>query len=94
MHPKTIYQKKEGVSIRRLDKDLMLYDKASDKVHILNETGAKLWDLFDGEKTLEKIEHIFRETFPETSAETITEDIKEIALKLETEGLLESVICP
>lgn len=88
MSPETIYRKKEGLSVRRLGDEIMLYDGQTDKVHILNETGAILWDLVDGEKRLQEIESIFIKRFPDIRPEDISRDIREIVEKLEIEGLI------
>lgn len=88
MLPETIYKQKKGISSRRLGNDLMLYDQETDKVHVLNETGALIWELLDGKNSLIDIEKIFIKQFPDTKTEEISRDIKEVIEKLETEGLI------
>lgn len=88
MPPETIYRKKEGISSRRLGRDLMLYDQTRDKVHVLNETGALIWELLDGKNSLPDIEKIFIKQFPDTKPEEISRDIKDVIEKLDSEGLI------
>lgn len=88
MQRDTIYKRKEGVKIRRLGIDLMLYDEVNDKVHTLNETGTFLWELIDGKNNLLEIEKIFTKQFPEIQVEEILKDIKETTEKLLSEGLI------
>lgn len=82
-----IYRQKEGVSTRKLGDELMLYDEASDKVHILNETGILIWGLLNGENNLLDIENSLIRQFPDAKPEEISRDISEIIEKLLSEGL-------
>lgn len=86
-----IYNKKEGISGRKLGSDLMLYDQSKDKVHILNETGALVWKLVDGKNNPEQIADAFQKEFPDTKPEVISKDVSEIIEKLVSEGLITPV---
>lgn len=88
MPAKTIYKKQEGISSRKLGNDLMLYDQKNDKVHVLNETGAIIWDLLDGKKDFLDIEKYFIRQFPDAKKEEISKDINEIIGKLLSEKLI------
>lgn len=88
MSKETKYKKKKGISSQRLGQDLMLYDSESDKVHVLNETGAIIWELLDGKNTMGKIEKILAQRFDDASPQDISKDIEEILRKLEKEGLV------
>lgn len=83
-----IYKKKKGLSERRLGDEVMLYDQEADKVHILNQTGAILWNLLDGEKSLQEIEDYFLRQFPDIKKDDLSKDIKEIIERLKEEGLI------
>lgn len=91
MSKETIYKQKDGVSGRRLGEDLMLYDPESDKVHVLNETAALIWNLLDGTNTIEKIEEILRQTFKDAKTRDISGDVKETLEKLKQEGLIRRI---
>lgn len=88
MPSETIYKKKEGISSRKLGNDLMLYDQKNDKVHVLNETGALIWELLDGKNNLLDIKNIFMKKFSGAAKEEISKDIHEIEEKLVSEGLI------
>lgn len=66
----------------------MLYDQKNDKVHVLNETGALIWELLDGKNSLSDIESIFTKKFPDTVKKEISKDINEVIQKLVSEGLI------
>lgn len=88
MLSETIYKKKEGISSRRLGSDLMLYDETLDKVHILNETGALIWELLNGENNLSKIKNLFIRRLPGNQPDEISRDIEEATEKLLSQGLI------
>lgn len=88
MPTEEIYKKKDNISSRKLGSDLMLYDGDNDKVHVLNETGAIIWELLDGTNALIQIENKLKEYFKDTSKENISKDLTEIIEKLKTEGLI------
>jgi Coenzyme PQQ synthesis protein D (PqqD) len=48
---------KNNVLVQELDKELLLYDLSRDKVFCLNETSLIIWNLCDGENTVEDIQH-------------------------------------
>lgn len=89
MQREIIYRQKEGISSRKLGNDLMLYDQENDKVHILNETGAMVWELLSGKNKILDIENTFIKQFANTLPEELKRDINEILEKLVSEGLIE-----
>ena len=90
MSKETIYKQRKGVSNQRLGEDLMLYDAENDKVHVLNETGALVWELMDGTNTTERIQDILKEKFKDVPAEKISNDTREVLEKLKHERLIDS----
>lgn len=87
MQRNIIYRQKDGVSIRRLGNELMLYDEGPDKVHILNETGTLIWGLLNGKNNLTDIANSLIRQFPDAKPEEISRDISEIIEKFLLEGL-------
>lgn len=87
MQRNIIYRQKDGVSIRRLGNELMLYDEGLDKVHILNETGTLIWGLLNGKSNLTDIANSLIRQFPDAKPEEISRDISEIIEKFLLEGL-------
>jgi hypothetical protein len=43
--------RRSGILVERLPKELILYDKASDRVHCLSEIAAVIWENCDGNKS-------------------------------------------
>lgn len=88
MLPEAIYKQKEGILCRKLSNELMLYDEKTDKVHILNENGALVWELLNEENCLLEIEKTLIDKYPDTTKEEISRDINEAIEKLLSEGLI------
>ena len=45
----------EGVTLRRSADEVMLYDPVQDRIHMLNDTAAAIWDLCDGQTDPEEM---------------------------------------
>ena len=78
----------EGIVLTEADEESILYDAKEGKVHILNRVGAFIWDLCNGENTLEDISRAVAESF-EVDEETAQKDIKEFIEELQGMDLLE-----
>jgi len=77
----------EGVMLTDADEESILYDPNQGNVHILNETGASIWNLCDGKRTIEEIAKIIEEEF-EAEDESVLEDVREFVDELEKQGLI------
>lgn len=77
----------EGVMLTDADEESILYDPIQGNVHILNETGASIWELCDGRRTIEEIAKIIEIDF-EAEDESVLADVKEFVEELEKQGLL------
>jgi hypothetical protein len=57
----------EGIIIREVDGELLVYDRLRDRAHCLNETAAAVWKLCDGRATASEIaERMTGDGRPET----------------------------
>lgn len=57
-----IYKIKEEIAFRKADDGtLTIVSPVTDKIVTINAAAAQLWDLIDGERTVEKISEIFSE---------------------------------
>jgi len=56
-------------------------------IYVLNETGARIWDLIDGEHSVSEIEEIIVDEY-DVSRETAGADIAQIVGQLEGLGML------
>lgn len=55
--PKAIlpHARSEGLVVTSLDDEILVYDKARDKAHCLNQTAALVWKYSDGKRTVAEI---------------------------------------
>lgn len=79
--------KMEGVILTEVDDESILYDSAKGKIHILNEVGATIWKLCDGEHTVEDISAQIESEF-NADGETVRKDVKEFLDKMQEIGLI------
>jgi hypothetical protein len=70
--------------------ETLLYDPASDSVHVLNPTAQAAWELCDGQHTPEEIEAELRLRFSVASGWDVAVDVASLLERLEAEGLLVS----
>ena len=47
--------RQEGLIVRELDGEILIYDSRNNKAHCLNETAAKVWKQCDGRKAVAEI---------------------------------------
>lgn len=75
----------DGLVIRELSDELLVYDLDRNKAHCLNDTAARVWKLCDGETSLGKI----AQRLESDLGTDIDEDVVSYALaKLDTNHLL------
>lgn len=67
---------KDGLAVRDLGPDRVIYDGVRDEVHVLNRTGRLVMELVDGEHTIEAITEALRARCIEGSGEAGEHDVK------------------
>jgi PqqD family protein of HPr-rel-A system len=70
--------------------ETVLYNEESGAIHVLNPTALLIWNLCDGEHSLEDIEKAIRAEFSVGAEHPVSEDIQEVLENFSKEGLLES----
>jgi PqqD family protein of HPr-rel-A system len=68
----------------------IVFDRASGGVHVLNPTGALVWQVLDGQGTIDEIAADISEVFGIERAEAL-EQVSDLARQLGTAGLLRDV---
>ena len=85
-------KKLEGVTLTEADDESILYDSIKGQIHILNPTGAKIWDLCDGNNTLEDIAKNICVQFETDDFESVSKDVEEYLAELKKLELIESAV--
>jgi hypothetical protein len=78
--------KRKDAIVRQLRDEFMVYDKATNKAHCLNESAAEVWNLCDGKRTVAEIVPLLKK---KAKAPT-DEQLWMALLKLEKAGLLQN----
>lgn len=72
----------------QLGQETLLYNPENDKVTVLNETAAAVWEMCDGEHTLSSIEAEIRDKFNPPSGHDVAEDVRETVTRFQQDGIL------
>jgi len=79
----------DRVVFTRAAESAVLLDPRSGRYYSLTDVGARIWELCDGQRTLNDITREIAAEY-EATPETIRADIVELLQELESEGLLAS----
>jgi len=77
-----VYKKNEDIVSREIDNEIILMpiyktNKDINEMYTLNETAGKMWNLMDGEKTLEKVVDTLQTHYKNVTRETLKCDLEE-----------------
>lgn len=76
-----------GYQIETVDEELLLYDPEHGRILALNATGALVWQLCDGARTVGEIIGLLQEGYPDAAG--IPDDVEELLGKLREAGAVE-----
>ena len=72
---------KEDYLLERIDGEITIYHPTLTTAVYLNETGALIWELCDGKRTIGNIIELLSEHYPDSS-EQIEADVKQLIAQL------------
>ena len=82
-------QAREDVVLRRLEDEWVLYDPASQLMHVLNATAGVIWLHLDGTQALDELVKHTRAAFdPPAPVEVVRDDVVRTLEQFAAEGLL------
>ena len=76
--------------LEQIDDELLLYHPGQTKILYCNPTASLVWQLCDGERTVEEIVNLLREGFPEASA-SIQPDVEATLRQFASHGAISFV---
>ena len=79
--------KRKDTIVRQLCDELLVYDKATNKAHCLNESAAEVWNLCDGKRTVAEIVPLLKKKAKATTDEQL---LWMALLRLEKAGSLQN----
>jgi len=89
MNNKTRFAQKQGIDIQQLGSELILYDEQKKTTHLLNPTARCIWELCDGNHTVQDIEGVMVTCFSIPDGQNVTNDIQQVLKTFVGKELLE-----
>jgi hypothetical protein len=77
----------QGVTLRRSADEIMLYDPVQDRIHMINDTAAAIWDLCDGETDPDEMDAAICQLTGLPDA-VVEEDVARLLLGFHEAGLI------
>lgn len=81
--------RREGIFLQDIGREALLYSVRGKIFHVLNPTARLIWELCDGEHTIEDMEQAIRNRFYLTKKYDVTGDILRVLKFFRSKGLLE-----
>jgi len=81
------FRKSTDVAHRMVDNEAVIVIPDKGLVRVLNETGARIWELLDGVNKVEDIVNIIADEF-DTSETQAKKDVVDFISELETKGMV------
>ena len=81
-------QQIDGVVRQELDSEAVLYHSATGKIHILNKTAERIWELCDGNHSLADMEADLRRHFQIPDETPVFQDVAETVGLFKSNGLV------
>jgi hypothetical protein len=75
MEPSKKPRRKTDYHLELIDDELLLYHPGRTKILYCNQTASLVWNLCDGQRTVEEIAALLAESYPEAAA-TIPADVE------------------
>ena len=85
-----IPRQRPSVATVEVDDEAVLYDEASERLHVLNPTAAVIWSCCDGTLTVDELVGALAEAYG-TDEVSITADVHAVLASFADEGLLDGV---
>ena len=79
--------RRDDLGIASFDGETVIYDLTDASAHVLNRSGALVWELLDGNTTLDELASEVATVF-DTDLEVVRGDVRHIVTELERKGLL------
>ncbi|OHB70334.1 MAG: hypothetical protein A2W17_09455 [Planctomycetes bacterium RBG_16_41_13] len=84
-------KKQKGIITQDIGDEVVLRNADQKTIHVLNTTARIIWDICDGEHTVEDMEHQLRERFSIPDNVNVLDDILNTLNTLSEKGMLEEL---
>ena len=76
------------VSLQRVGQEAILHDRRNGRAHVINESAAQIWELCDGQRTVDEIVSAFAAAYELPTAD-VRADVQHILAKFHELRVLE-----
>ena len=76
------------VSLQRVGQEAILHDRGNGRAHVINESAAQIWELCDGQHTVDEIVSVFAAAYELPTAD-VRADVQYILAKFHELRVLE-----
>jgi len=76
------------VSLQRVGQEAILHDRRNGRAHVINESAAQIWELCDGQRTVDEIVSAFAAAYELPTAD-VRADVQYILAKFHELGVLD-----
>lgn len=84
----TCHRRRSGVLERDVDEEKILFDQEDNQIHQLNSTAAFIWELCDGNRSIEDIANMVADNFDVSFSVALT-DVKAVLTEFQKRRLVE-----
>ena len=78
----------KDVSLQQVGQEAILHDRRNGRAHVINASAAHIWELCDGQNTLDQVVSAFAATYALPEAD-VRADVQYILTKFHDLGVLE-----
>lgn len=82
---------KKGITGKDIGGEILLYDLDGDAIHTLNPTAQVIWELCDGEHSVEDMRRSIKASFRVDDNHDVSEDIRRTLEHFQAKGLLQDL---
>ncbi len=84
-------RRRPDITVKELGAETLLYAPGGQAIHVLNATAYLIWQLCDGEHTVQDMERTLRETFQVPEDQDVRQDVEQTLAELARKGLIDMV---
>ena len=88
MNNETWLNRKQDVTAQQLGNELILTDTPKKITHVLNPTARRIWELCDGNHTVQDMERVIKAFFSVADGQDVAHDIQQVIKMFVEKGLL------
>lgn len=80
--------RRAGVTLQRIGREVLLYDRQQGRAHVVNASAGRIWELCDGQATLDQIAAAFA-GFYSLPVSAVYDDVSQMIASLRELRVLE-----